>query len=99
MLIVVLGMMSGMAFGMFFTTHLLLLMTFNSYFYKPRKTVSAFPLYVIALMSILSLFLWSMIGTLLALVNYFFFKNPSYNATRIFRLEKDSALINRLGFS
>ena len=84
MLIVVLGMMSGMAFGMFFTTHLLLLMTFNSYFYKTRKTVSAFPLYVIALMSILSLFLWSMIGTLLALVNYFFFKNPSNNATEFF---------------
>ena len=84
MLIVVLGMMSGMVFGMFFTTHLLLLMTFNSYFYKTRKTVSAFPIYAIALMSILSLFLWSMVGTLLALMNYFFFKNPSNNATEFF---------------
>ena len=84
MLIVVLGMMSGMAFGMFFTTHLLLLLTFNSYFYKVRETVSGLPIYVIALVSILSLFLWSIVGTLLALINYVFYKNLSNNEIEFF---------------
>ena len=84
MIIVVLGMMSGMAFGMFFTTHLLLLLTFNSYFYKVRKTVSGLPIYVIALVSILSLFLWSIVGTLLALINYVFYKNLSHNEIEFF---------------
>ncbi len=84
MLVVVIGMMGGMAFGIFFTTHLLLLMTFNSYFYETRKTVSRFPNYLISAATIFSLFLWCLIGTLLALVNYFFLKNPSSNVIEFF---------------
>lgn len=84
MVIAVFGMMSGMLFGMFFTTHLLLLLTFNSYLFKVRNIVSGFPIYLLAIAAILSLFLWSMVGTLLALINYFFYKNLSNNEIEFF---------------
>ena len=84
MVIAVLGMMSGMLYGMFFTTHLLLLLTYNSYFFKARNTVSGFPIYLLAIAAILSLFLWSIVGTLFALINYFFYKNLSNNEIEFF---------------